>query len=105
MVKPSTEGSFQNAVHVDATLPKLKERKPVRSEQLTFREPGSPAGSFPHTPWWHCKRLNPARFVSMLQQPDVKCDTCCVCQRAAALEDTLSVLTDATLGQLCRLLL
>lgn len=26
---------------------------------LTFRAPGSPAGSFPHCSWWHCALSTP----------------------------------------------
>lgn len=54
MVKPSTNKSFQSAIHVDARLPALKENFQTSKSDLTFRQPGSPAGSFPHTPWWHC---------------------------------------------------
>lgn len=54
MVKPTTKDSFQHAVAVDARLPPLKESLPRGKSDMTFREPGSPAGSFPHTPWWHC---------------------------------------------------
>ncbi len=57
MVKPSTNKSFQSAIQVDARLPALKENLPTSKSDLTFRQPGSPAGSFPHTPWWHCKYL------------------------------------------------
>lgn len=54
MVKPSNKDSFQNAIQVDARLPALKESLPRSKSELAFRQPGSPAGSFPHTPWWHC---------------------------------------------------
>jgi len=57
MVKPSTNKSFHSAIQVDARLPALKENLPTSKSDLTFRQPGSPAGSFPHTPWWHCKYL------------------------------------------------
>lgn len=53
-IKPWTKDSFQSAIEIDARIPKLNEALPYVRSALTFREPGSPAGSFPHTPWWHC---------------------------------------------------
>lgn len=55
----------------------LEERKPQISSRdavvitydasgwpLTFRSPGSPAGTFPHCTWWHCTSLlAPLQFL------------------------------------------
>ena len=74
MVKPTTRETFQKAIHVDATLPKLKESTPIKVRQLSFRQPGSPAGSFPHTPWWHCKlpRLVALPYCVLVLRPYIQ---------------------------------
>ena len=75
MVKPRTKDSFQSAIQIDARIPKLTEAPAKIRSALTFREPGSPAGSFPHTPWWHCKYipqsgLTPSSIIQLASSGD-----------------------------------